>query len=185
MDIFAHGLWTSAGAKLVNKKTTKEKLSVLQTAFWGIFPDLFAFGIPFSVLIFNVITGQMGIDAFAHHSDMENNIGDPSGNFPFHTLAYSLYNISHSIVVFMVVFGIVWCIRKKPVYELCGWLLHILIDIPTHSSQFYPTPVFWPVWGWKFLHGFSWGVWWFQCINYACIIIVYIWLYRQGKKNKS
>lgn len=176
MDIFAHGLWTAAGARIVNRKVTKP-LNVYWSLFWGIFPDIFAFSIPFTALIYQKITHTF-------YSELITRQG-PEGNFPFSQLAHSLYNWSHSIVIFFIVFAVVSLLFRRPVFEMFGWLLHIFIDIPTHSAQFYPTPLFWPLSSWKFTHGFSWGVWWFQLINYTCILIVYIWLAQRRKRDKS
>lgn len=37
-----------------------------------------------------------------------------------------------------------------------GWLLHILVDIPTHSRKRMGTRVFWPLSSWTY-DGISWG----------------------------
>lgn len=29
--------------------------------------------------------------------------------------------------------------------EMLAWPLHILVDIPTHSERFFPTPFLWPL----------------------------------------
>jgi hypothetical protein len=66
-------------------------------------------------------------------------------------------------------------------WEMGGWLVHILCDIPTHSYRFYPTPIFWPLSSWKF-NGFSWGVWWFMLLNYSALFIVFLIIYFKKKK---
>lgn len=175
MDIFAHGLWTAAAAKTINKKSPKH-LNVLRAAFWGIFPDLFAFTIPFVWLFWNIAFNGLSFADIPHPD-----AGEPPAalnQFPIFQLASALYNISHSAVVFAVVFGVVYFIMRRPVWELTGWLLHIIIDIPTHSYQFYPTPFLWPLSGWKF-DGFPWGTPWFLILNYTAILIVYILLRRK------
>ncbi len=53
MDILAHGLWTGAAARAANSKTRKP-LNVRWAIFWGVFPDLFAFTIPFIGLIWSM-----------------------------------------------------------------------------------------------------------------------------------
>jgi len=51
MDIFSHGLWAIVAYKGTNdfvlKPKSKKSLKVWLAAFWGIFPDLFSFAIPF------------------------------------------------------------------------------------------------------------------------------------------
>jgi membrane-bound metal-dependent hydrolase YbcI (DUF457 family) len=96
-------------------------------------------------------------------------------------MSNSLYNISHSIIVFTIIFIIAYLLFKKPVWILGGWLLHILIDVPTHSYQFYPTPIFWPISSWKF-DGFGWANEWFLIADAVLLIIVYFYLLRKERK---
>lgn len=64
---------------------------------------------------------------------------------------------------------------------MLAWGVHILVDIPTHSYRFYPTPFLWPLSGWKF-NGFSWGTPWFIVVNYGALLLT-IWWLRQKKKK--
>jgi len=134
-------------------------LSVAWTTFWGIFPDLFAFTIPFVIGIWGWVSRsgfQYGRETIA------------SGIAPI------LYNYSHSLVIWLVVFGIVWAIYKRPRWELLGWALHILIDIPSHANGFYLTPVFFPISGWKFTHGVSWAHPMFMLVNYSAMLVAWV-----------
>jgi hypothetical protein len=184
MDIFAHGLWTYAAAKAINKKleTKKKKpLNALFTTFLGIFPDLFAFTLPFLWIVVNLALGNFHFSDFSYAR--LHNTEPPVGNsFWLWALPHSLYDISHSLLTFLLVFGILYLVLKRPVWELGGWLLHLLIDIPTHSYQFYPTPIFWPISGWKF-GGISWATPWFMILNYSAILIVYAILFFRRKKK--
>lgn len=176
MDIVSHVVWAGVAAKTVNKKLNK-RLSVAKTAFWGMFPDLFAFTILFVWLFWNLTTGSIN---FADIPGPKN--GEPPiapSEFYIFEFTSNLYNISHSLFVFTAVFGIMFLFLRRPVWELLGWFLHIIIDIPTHSYQFYPTPFLWPISEWKF-NGFSWGTPWFLILNYTAIIIV-IFLLRRKK----
>lgn len=214
MDIISHGLWAGAAYKELNRRnalrraqglTTQKAFSLWAAAFWGIFPDLFAFAVPAIWLGWQIVFGHLDVSTYPRPGSGQ---PPPSDAFWPFRLAHQLYNLSHSAVVFFVVFGVVilllritniselrithnvkelrfirnsttFVMRSVP-WEMGGWLLHILIDIPTHSYKFYPTPIFWPVWNWKFLYGFSWGVPWFLIANYAAIILVY-WLLCRKK----
>lgn len=193
MDIFSHGLWTGAAAELLNRtkfKMRPRKLHVIWTAFWGVFPDLFAFGLPMSVIIVRSLFGlpnQYTPDPV----DFEP-AGDPAALFRgsssaaeifFSRLPAFFYHVSHSIFVFAAIFGLVWLLCKRPVWEMGGWLFHILIDIPTHSYRFYPTPFLWPLSGFKF-NSFSWAEPWFLVPNYIAILIVYL-LLRALRRRRS
>src|SRR5258708_482274 len=124
MDILAHSLWTSAVAKGANKvgekKNKKFHLSVGWSAFWGIFPDLFAFSIPFALRFYQVLIGNATFSNFAPRPSLSGE--DSQGGF---ALAHHLYNYSHSLVIWAVVFLLVWAFYKRPRYELLGWALHI------------------------------------------------------------
>lgn len=187
MDVFSHGLWAGAAAKVLNKKQKKygkwfkKPLSFWRTAFWGIFPDLFAFTIPFIWILGGLIFGGFHLSDFRHPDVGEPPVQDSIWVF---RLASYLYNLSHSLIIFIIVFLAVWLIFKRPVLEMGGWLLHVLMDIPTHSYKFFPTPFLWPVSGFKF-DGFSWGNIWFLIVDYSALIIVYYLLFRKKSVKNS
>ena len=175
MDIFAHGLWTGAAYKALNNKRAfaeKNKLSIKWAVFWGVFPDLFAFTVPFAIIFYNIFFGSLNFSDFPKPDNTE-----PPGatGLLVMSIAQRLYNVSHSLVIFAVVFLIVYFIFRRMPVEMLGWAFHIFIDIPTHTYEFFPTPVFWPIFGWKF-SGISWGEPWFMALNYGGLAIVYFWL---------
>jgi len=177
MDIFSHGLWTGAVYKIINTKKDK-KLNVLLSVFWGIFSDIFSFTLVFIWLLINVIFGNI---KFNKPSEIEPGI---KNDLTIFHLTSALYNISHSLIIFIIVFILVYLTFKRPIWELGGWGLHIIIDIPTHSYEFYPTPFLWPISDWKF-NGFSWVKFEFLIINYLAIFIVYYLLYKYKSKSNN
>jgi hypothetical protein len=148
MDIFAHGLWTAAAARTANRKLPRP-IHIVWAGFAGVAPDLFAFAPALAVGLW------------------ERHVFAP--NLP---LAWQLYRISHSLIVFALVFGVVWLLARRPVLELLGWPLHILIDIPSHSLRFFATPFLWPLSDYRF-DGISWANRWFMLANYTALLIVY------------
>ncbi len=171
MDIFAHTLWANAAAKEANeaaaKKGKKFHISPGWAAFWGVFPDFFAFGLP--MLISAPVLFREGFHFGPHsHSD----------------LAANLYQYSHSLVIWAAVFLIVWAIYRRPRWELLGWALHILIDIPSHGASFYPTPFLFPISDYRFLHGVSWANPIYMMINYSALSAVYLYYLLRKKKAK-
>jgi len=175
MDTLAHGLWAAVIYKILNIRL-KKKFKIWEAVMFGIFPDLFAFAIPFFVMITGFITGNFTISMFHPAVDSE------SANFLF-DLTHLLYNASHSIMIFLLVFFITLLIFKKPIWVLGGWLLHILVDIPSHGGTEWSTPYLWPF-PTPFVDGFPW--WqnkWVIIINYSLILIAGIYILIKGKKN--
>lgn len=181
MDIFAHGLWAAAAAKGVNRSQSK-RLNVWVAGLWGIFPDLFAFTIPVVWMIWGLTIGGLSLaDMPGHHGPSVEPI--EVGSDWTLTIASALYNVSHSIFIFGFVSIILWAIFRRPVWEMGGWLLHILTDIPTHTYQFFPTPVFWPFFDWKF-DGFAWGTPWFIILNYSLLLFTFWFLLKRKKQER-
>lgn len=179
MDILAHTLWANAGARGVNSlRAKKGKPKIIHpgwTGFWGVFPDFFAFTIPFILVIFRVITGELSLSSFGEHHV-------PVAGFD---LAAYLYQYSHSLVVWAAVFIIVWIISKRPRWELLGWALHILIDIPSHVIDFYPTPFLFPISEYRFPYGIQWSNMWYMIINYAALVGVWGFILVSKFKKKK
>lgn len=174
MDIFAHGIWSGIAGKFSRQKGSKIKL--WKTVFGGMFPDLFAFTLLFGWLIFNVLfgTGQLG-----NLESHEPAVKDTS----WVTIVTStLYSFSHSIFIFGIIFLIVYVVWGRFRWEMLAWLGHIIIDIPTHSYKFYPTPFLWPFSDWKF-DGISWGNKWFMIANYGTMMIFLGVVWWKGRKK--
>ncbi len=55
-----------------------------------------------------------------------------------------LYQAVPSLIGFLMVSGIAASLTRLIVFEMLGWLLHILIDIPMHSFRCYATRFLWP-----------------------------------------
>lgn len=167
MDVLAHTLWTNAGAragnKLAQKKGKKFHLHVGWTAFWGVIPDFFAFTIPFIVAIYSIVFTDQTFSSLR-----------PSGAPTGFDLAAYLYQYSHSLVVWAFTFLVVWFFSKRPRYELLGWALHILIDIPSHTIGFYATPFLFPISEYRFPYGVSWANKYYMIINYSALAVVWI-----------
>ncbi len=160
MDIFAHGLWSYA----VFHKKKYAWLAIL----FGVLPDILSFGILF---IMNLISGSL-------------QRGPPSlSSLP--DWLFAAYSMTHSFVIFLLVFFIIYLLTKKWFWPLTAWAIHVLIDIPTHSTRFFPTPFLWPLSGYVF-DGISWATPWFMLVNYSSLMIVFIVIahYRDKEKKK-
>jgi hypothetical protein len=186
MDVFAHGLWAGAASKTANIKIFQKKpLKTWKTVVFGVFPDVFAFAPAFIYMFASYIFPSI---PKMYHPGPGGQVEPATENaLIISNLTHNLYNLSHSLIIFFLIFGLIWLIFHRPIWEMGAWLLHILMDIPSHSYDFYPTPFLWPVSDFK-VNGVHWGTPWFMIINYSLIILAYIILHfakKRGKLTKS
>lgn len=176
MDIFAHTIWANGLArganKIAEKKKKKFRIHPGWAGFWGVFPDFFAFTIPFIIGIFKMLKGEDVFSRMRHH--------ELAGGFD---LAAYLYQYSHSLVVWAFVFCVVWFFSKRPRFELLGWALHILIDIPSHTLAFYATPFLFPISDYRFPYGVSWANFYYMIINYSLLLALWLRIFWRKKKG--
>ena len=167
MDVFAHALWTTAAAKIARDKTGRQ-LHLGWAAFWGIFPDVFSFAVPAVVRVWWYVTGTT-------HSLMPD--AHSGSHFQF---VWQLYHCSHSLVVFGGVFALVWVVLRRPVWEMLGWGLHILMDILTHQGIF-AVHFLWPLSSYA-VSALRWEDRWFLAVSYAILMAVLAWMWVKNRK---
>ena len=166
MDIVAHALWTTAAARTARRKWHAQ-IHIGWALFWGIFPDVFSFAIPAVVRIWWYATGvTSSLRPDAHSAQ----------RFQF---VWQLYHCSHSLLVFAAVFGLVWGVAGRPVLELLGWGLHILIDIATHQGIF-AIHFLWPISTYAF-NGTRWENPWFLAVNYGLLTALFVWIWVRSR----
>ena len=103
----------------------------------------------------------------------------------FLPITHSLYTVSHSFFTFGVVAFIVYLLNKRKfVWEMSGWGLHILCDIPTHSYVHFATPFLWPFSSFR-VDGIYWSQTWFMILNYSMIGFAYIALTVKHKRKMA
>ena len=108
--------------------------------------------------------------------------------FEFDTFLYSfkksfkvtelLYSLSHSLVIFAIVIISIYIIKRKVLYVLLGWGLHIILDILTHTKEFFPTPFLYPLSNFL-INGITWRQNWFLITNYIVLTTIFTYLYRK------
>ena len=67
---------------------------------------------------------------------------------------------------------------------LAGWWSHIVIDVFTHSADFYPSPVLYPL-TMRGFHGVAWNEPWFMALNYAALAACAIWLAMVRRRDRQ
>jgi hypothetical protein len=176
MDIISHALWSSTLFKSLELKSKKKKFNLWKAAIFGMFPDIFAFVIPLFIFSIIIIL-QNGFNISGFIATIQSS--------PYSDVVEMLYNISHSVVIFSLTFLLIWLIFRKPIWIMFGWLLHILIDIPTHLLSHFPTPMFWPISNFRINGIIYWREPLFMILDIMLLIIVYGIIFYLERKKKS
>jgi hypothetical protein len=169
VDFVSHALWGGVAFGRKNKRNFALAAGV------SILPDILTEGL-FGVLL---VLGIGGMPGWEH--------GHPNiSDYPM--FAQNLYNVTHSLLVFAAVFGLIWAagavgrvrprtrLNRWPLWMVAPWGLHILIDIPTHSMALFPTPFLWPISSFK-LNGIGWDHPAVFAIDITLLITAYsVWL---------
>jgi len=162
VDILAHGLCTAAAAIYLERRL-RRPVRLGWAVFFGVVPDLAIFTVPAVLRIWWRLTGVT-----------TSLLPQPGG--PRLDWVWGLYACVHSLLIFGLAFALVWAIARRPVWEMLGWLLHLVIDIPTHRGWF-AIRFLWPVSAVQF-DGIPWETGWFLAATYASMGVVGWWLWR-------
>jgi hypothetical protein len=164
VDVLAHGLWGGAGFYPSGKRKFAAAFIL------GMAPDLLSFG------LFHVTRpGWLQLRL----------AGEISGPPPLSilpTYVIHAYNLTHSLVVWMPLFALFWFLMRRLPWLWLAWGLHILCDIPTHDTRYFPTPYLWPL-PTPLVQGIPWNTPWFMAANYSALLVVYIALFRFVRKR--
>ncbi len=176
MDIVAHTLWAAVGVTLIHRRRPLSRSTVLATLGLAALPDvihllpiagwwLLADG-SFSVLwaYAMAVPGQEPVlpplvGAWSHH----------------------LHCAMHSAPIAGLVSLGLWWLRRTLWIPLLGWWSHIVVDVFTHSADYYAVPVLYPFTQRGF-DGIAWTTPWFIALNYAALAAVGIGLLMSRKR---
>jgi membrane-bound metal-dependent hydrolase YbcI (DUF457 family) len=167
MDVFSHWLWGMA--------LTRGKISWKVSGPMGVLPDLLAF-VPSSIYGFIYGIPRVSIDDSTVTSDLP--------------VAWEIYQWTHSLTIVAFLYGCAYYFLKSRGHEnpkymawifVLPWFFHILLDIPGHTIDFFPTPFLHPFSDFMF-DGVRWSTWWFFFPQ--VLILGYIW-WRIIKSEKN
>lgn len=176
MDIVAHTLWAAVGATVLHRLRPLPRPTAIATLVLAAVPDvlhllplagwwLFADGSFAALRGYSLaVPGQEPalpplVQAWSHH----------------------LHCVMHSAPIAALVTGFLWAVRRTFWIPLLGWWAHIVIDVFTHSADYYAVPVLYPLSSRGF-DGVAWISPWFMVLNYAALTAVSLWLFRGRKR---
>jgi hypothetical protein len=154
MDIISHALWTN----LVFQGQSAETRAWM--AFFSVLPDLVSFtGIAWKRMTMRLL-----------HYRAPSLKSMPA--YVFH-----LYDFTHSLLIWLAVYLILRMLAfDLAAFIYVGWGFHILLDVFTHRSDYFPTPILFPVSKFKF-SGIRWSNKWFMLFNYSVLFFLYLFFY--------
>ncbi len=160
MDTLSHALWGKGFFGYRGKP--------YWSIFFGVLPDLFSFGVYYILnLLFNYKNLKHGKPELHELPDY----------------IFTLYDITHSLVIALFFVCIVYfLIDRNFAFAMLAWPLHILVDFPFHTIDYFPTPIFWPIIDFKF-DGIPWSNKYVWFSNLAGIFLLYFYRYKSGKKS--
>jgi hypothetical protein len=177
VDIFAHALWAGAGVTAARRRWPLAPRIIALTVALAALPDIlhllpilawWAFGDG------SMTTLQAYAIAVPDH--------EPALPPLVNLLSHHLHCIMHSAIVAGAATLLLWIMRRSLWIPLLGWWSHIVIDIFTHSTAYYPVPVLYPFTQRGF-DGIAWNTPWFLLLNYAVLAAVGVWLLRTGRRQ--
>ena len=178
MDVIAHGLWVGIGLAAVAHKRRITRRTAVATVAMAVVPDL-------PQLIPVLVAAIFANGGFKLLVDYASALPGFEPALPpwVATLTHHLHCVMHSAVVAAAASLLVFVGRWTWWLPLLGWWSHIVIDVFTHSAEFYPSPVLYPFTYWGF-DGIAWNEPWFMAANYLGIGVAVLLLLRRRLRRR-
>lgn len=179
MDILAHALWATAGVAATHRRWPMATRTAVATVAFAAIPDI---GHMLPMLGW-AITGDGSFANLWRYA-----IALPGQEPAVPTLVAMLSHHFHCILHSAIVAGLATLLLCFALHRLwiplLGWWSHILIDIFSHSSDFYPAPILYPITQRGF-DGIAWNTPWFMVLNYTALALVALWLWNKELKHRG
>ena len=175
MDILAHSLWAGIGVAVLCRSRPITPRTAAATVALAALPDV--------LQLLPILAGwALGSGSWATVQAYANALPGQEPALPANVelLSHHLHCIMHSAVVAGVVSWLVWGLLRAGWLPLLGWWSHIVIDVFTHSADYYAVPVLYPFTERGF-DGIAWNQPWMLALNYAAIAAAAGWLWRSRR----
>ncbi len=179
MDILAHTLWAGLGVAVLRRRRPVAPRTVAATLGLATAPDALHL---LPILAWWAFGGG-GWDAVLAYAVAVPG-QEPGLPAEVNLLSHHLHCIMHSAVVAGVVSGLLWMLLRSLWIPLLGWWSHIVIDVFTHSADYYAVPVLYPFTQQGF-DGIAWNTPWMLALNYAAIVASTWWVWRSGTARRK
>jgi hypothetical protein len=172
VDILAHGWWVGVGlgAASLAGHARPDRRTVGWMVGCAVAPDLVHL-LPVAIGALHSPNGFANLSGYA--------LALPGAEPPMSDtvawFAHHLHCAFHSAVVAAAVSMSLRLLLWRWWWPLLGWWSHIIIDVFTHSADFYPSPVLYPL-TYRGFDGIAWNRPGFQTLNYGALIALTLWL---------
>jgi hypothetical protein len=178
MDILAHGLWAGIGVVWARRHRPVPRKAAAATVGLAVAPDL----VQLAPLVVAALFGSEGVRLLSAYATAQPGF-EPAMPPLVAMLTHHLHCIMHSAVVAAAMMAILWAWRKAPWWPLLGWWSHIVIDVFTHSADFYPVAVLYPFTQRGF-DGIAWNTPAFLIFNYTAIALAVAALVLTARRSR-
>ncbi len=176
MDIVAHTLWAGLGTGWLVQRRPIGRSTIAATMVLAALPDVIQM---FPVLAWWTYHGTWAaVQAFAVAMPGQ----EPELPEWVNAWSHTIHCIAHSAVTATLTTLVLWAWLRTFWLPLLGWWSHIVIDVFTHSEDYYPSPVLYPFTE-RGLDGIAWITPWFMLLNYLAIIAVGTALFVRRRKR--
>jgi len=172
MDIVSHALWAGAGAEVLGHKVPMDRKARWQIVALAAAPDI----VPLLPLIAWALAGTAPL-ALIYSYIVATPASEPSLPPLLTAFIHHLHCTMHSAIVVAGITIVAWVVNRAFPLVLLGWWSHVLLDIPTHSADYYKVSALYPFADIGF-DGVAWTDPGFLAINYSLLALVYLLLTR-------
>jgi len=177
MDIVAHTLWAAAGVTVIHRRRPLSRSTVLVTLVLASLPDVIHLLPIASWWLF-------GDGSFAALRGYAVAVPGQEPVLPplVGLLSHHLHCVMHSAPIAGLVTLAVWAVRRTLWIPLLGWWSHIVIDVFTHSADYYAVPVLYPFTERGF-DRIAWNTPWSMALNYVVLALTGLWLLLTRRRS--
>lgn len=176
MDLLAHALWAGVAGESLRRRGQLGPTGLSALIGLTVLPDVVQ-ALP--VAAWSLVSGRFpGLlwDFAVAHPGQEPILPDL-----VQALSHHLHCTGHSAIMAGLATVLALAVGWRHAVVLTGWWLHIVIDVFTHSADFYPVPVLYPLTLQGF-DGLAWNTPGFQLVNYLALLLAGVGLWRSRRR---
>lgn len=170
MDVVAHTLWTGVAVVALHPRARITVPAIAAALSMAALPDVVQL-LPIALWWLLGSGTWAALVAYAVAVPGQ----EPSVPSVVQLASHHLHCVMHSVPIVAFVSLCLWSTMRRVWAPLAAWWLHIVIDLFTHSSEYYAVPVLYPFTDRGF-DGVAWNTPWFMALNYLALGASGIWL---------